>query len=90
VNFTSKDNYAESEIPNKNIEKEKINVKELAISSNTQQQPESNNQFNYQIDKNIKLLPSSTTKLDNNTNKHNKISSMQKGLCSCCDDFFSF
>jgi len=91
VNFTSKDNYSESEIPGKNTgEKEKINVKELAISSNTQQQPESNKQFNYQIDKGIKLSSSFTPKVDKNPNKHNNISNMQKGLCPCCDDFFSF
>ena len=93
VNFNSKDNFSESEIPDNNIGKERINVKEkeLAISSNTQQ-PESNKQFNYQIDKNTKLSSSSSssTKVDKNTNTHNNTSNMQKGLCPCCDDFFSF
>jgi predicted amidohydrolase YtcJ len=93
VNFNSKDNYSESEIPDNNIGKEKINVKEkeLAISSHTQQL-ESNKQFNYQIDKNTKPSSSSSfsTKVDKNTNTHNNTSNMQKGLCPCCDDFFSF
>ena len=74
-----------------NIGHEKIGIEEgeLAIPYNTQQS-ESNNKLNYKMDENIKSrLSLLSTKTDKNTNTYN-ISNMQKGLCSCCDDFFSF
>lgn len=74
-----------------NIGHEKIGIGEgeLAIPYNTQQS-ESNNKLNYKMDENIKSrLSLLSTKTDKNTNTYN-ISNMQKGLCSCCDDFFSF
>jgi predicted amidohydrolase YtcJ len=74
-----------------NIGHEKIGIEEgeLAIPYNTQQS-ESNNKLNYKIDENIKSTFSLLSiKTDKNTNTYN-ISNMQKGLCSCCDDFFSF
>jgi hypothetical protein len=73
-----------------NIGHEKIGIEgELAIQYNTQQL-ESNNKLNYKKDENIKsTLSLLSTKLDKNINTYN-ISNMRKGLCSCCDDFFSF
>jgi predicted amidohydrolase YtcJ len=83
--FSSSDSY--SGTSNKNTEDEKATTKEELISSNTQ--TESTTHLNYQIEKNNENnnLSYYYTKADKNTN--NK-SIMQRGLCSCCDDFFSF
>jgi hypothetical protein len=83
--FSSSDNY--SGTSNKNTEDEKATAKDELISSNTQK--ESTTNLNYQTNKNNENnnLSYYYTKADKNTN--NK-SIMQRGLCSCCDDFFSF
>lgn len=83
--FSSSDSY--SGTSNKNTEDEKATTKEELISSNTQ--TESTTHLNYQIDKNNENnnLSYYYTKADKNTNNR---SIMQRGLCSCCDDFFSF
>jgi len=62
---------------------------ELAIPYNTQKL-ESNNKTNYKKDENIKSTFSLlSTNFDKNKNIYNTFN-MRKGLCSCCDDFFSF
>ena len=84
--FSSSDNY--SGTSNKNTDDEKTRAKEELISSNTQ--TESIAYLDYQIDENNgnSNLSYYYTKADKNTNNNKSV--MQRGLCSCCDDFFSF
>ncbi|HJT84695.1 MAG TPA: amidohydrolase [Nitrososphaeraceae archaeon] len=76
-----------------NIGNEKIGIREgeLITTSENRQQSESNNILNDKIDENIKT--SSLSLMYNKEDKNidtNNIYNIQKGLCSCCDDFFSF
>jgi predicted amidohydrolase YtcJ len=76
---------------NNGNEKIGIGEGELTTTSDNRQQSESHKKLNNKIDENIKT--SSLSLLFNKEDKNidtSNIYKMQKGLCSCCDDFFSF